>query len=438
MPHKGQRKFHDAFEARDERGDRLYKYFVLCNGRRWGKDRACALQFIKTFTELDNRPPDPSRVPHTHGWVVAPIYPMAQQMWRELKAFWPEHLIAKLDNNDFRIETKRGGVIEVRSAHRPDDLVSVGLDLLWVTEAARVQELAWTNIQPMLNSPGREGLALLNSTPKGMNWFGKAYWYGQDVGPDGLPKQRVPKWWSMTAPTSQNSYLSKEQLQSILDGRWTMPEDLYAQEYEARILNNGSTVFRGVDAAIGGILLSGPIRGHSYVMGVDLGKLRDFTVITVMDRESKQVVEWHRMNLMNWEVQIPKIVEMARKWRATRVEVDQTGIGEPIVDRLKRLIGRATVEGYKMASNQQKLDLIQPLQVAIERKEIKYPNIQVMLHELRQYEYQISEKGTWTMNAPEGEHDDAVVSLALALRACENVTIKLSQGYRRLYPSNRL
>lgn len=433
-PHDGQKLFHAAFRKTDDLGKRAYKYFVLNCGRRWGKDRASIIQYITEFVRLDNRPPDPTRVPHTHGWIVAPTYPMAKQSWMELKAFFPKDLVRRIDNNEKILETKRGGVIEVKSAHKPDDLVSVGLDILLVTEAARVAELAWQNLRPTLNSPGRTGIAILNSTPKGNNWFSQAYWRGQQFLPDGTPNPMyLSSYWSMTAPTLQNSYLDAEQKADIESARTEIPEDVYKQEYEAKILENGSTVFRGVAAVIRGLLLDRPKPGRSYVMGVDLGKVRDFTVMTVMDKDTREVVYWERINKQDWNIIIDAVVLTGRRWRAKKILLDQTGIGEPITDMLRKKFGMNIVEGYVSGSNKQKVDLIQPLQVAIEQKTISFPDIKVLISELTDYEYQISDRGTWTMNAPEGKHDDAVISLALALRASSMKTMKVQQGYRTLY-----
>lgn len=433
-PHDGQRLFHAAFRATNPDGSRKHKIFVLNCGRRWGKDRASIIQYITEFIELDQRPPDPTRVPHTHGWIVAPTYPMAQQSWRELKAFMPKHLVRRVDNNKLIMETSKGGIIEVKSAHKPDDLVSVGLDLLLITEAARVPELAWQNLRPTLNSPGRIGIAVLNSTPKGVNWFARSYWLGQQFLLDGQPNPNyLPTYWSMTAPTLQNSYLSPDQQQEIINARFEMPDDVYAQEYEAKIVDNGSTVFRGVERVLRGSLLLAPVPGRRYVMGVDLGKVRDFTVMTVMDMESKQVVHWERINKLDWDYIIDEVVKTGRKWRVIKMMVDQTGVGEPVVDLLKKKFNTSVVEGYTSGSNKQKVDLIQPLQVAIEKQQVFFPKIDVLYQELTEYEYQITDSGNWTMSAPEGKHDDAVISLALAWRGASQRTMKMTQGYRRLY-----
>lgn len=433
-PHEGQKIFHAAFSEKDELGRRAHKFFVLNCGRRWGKDRASIIQYITEFITLDNRPPDPALIPHTHGWIVAPTYKMSLQSWRELKAFFPADLVKKIDNNEKILETKRGGIIEVKSAHKPDDLVSVGLDLLLVTEAARVPELAWQNLRPTLNSPGRLGITILNSTPKGNNWFSRAYWLGQEYLPDGSPNPiHLKSYWSMTAPTLQNSYLDDEQKADIESARNEVPEDVYAQEYEAKILENGSTVFRGIFKVIGGMLLPGPRPGRRYVMGVDLGKVRDFTVMTVMDKDSKQVVYWQRINRFDWNIILDAVVTVGRQWRVVKLMYDQTGIGEPIGDFIKKKFGQNVVEGYTSGSNKQKVDLIQPLQVAIEQGAISFPRIKELVEELSDYEYQITDRGNWTMSAPEGKHDDTVISLALAVRAASQQTKKLQRGFRSLY-----
>jgi hypothetical protein len=168
-------------------------------------------------------------------------------------------------------------------------------------------------------------------------------------------------------------------------------------------------------------------------MGVDLGKVRDFTVMTVMDRDTNHVVYWERINKHDWDILLDAVVRVGRTWRCGKILLDQTGIGEPITDMLKKRFPGGVVEGYVSGSNKQKVDLIQPLQVAIEQMNVSFPEIKELVYELSIYEYQITDKGTWTMSAPEGKHDDTVISLALALRAAQQRTMKLQQGYRTLY-----
>jgi hypothetical protein len=71
------------------------------------------------------------------------------------------------------------------------------------------------------------------------------------------------------------------------------------------------------------------------------------------------------------------------------------------------------VEGYKF-TNASKKDLVENLSIAIENKNISYPDIPVLLSELGLFGYKISPAGVTSYSAPEGYHDDCVIALALA------------------------
>lgn len=123
--------------------------------------------------------------PSVLWWIVAPNERLAKQNWRDLKKQFPKSWIVACDNTNMVMETICGGVIEVRSAYDPEQLVGSGVDLCTVTEAARIKDLlvAVANIEARLNSPQR-GLAsdrkgamygagemIINSTPLGKNGF---------------------------------------------------------------------------------------------------------------------------------------------------------------------------------------------------------------------------------------------------------------------------
>ena len=58
--------------------------------------------------------------------------------------------------------------------------------------------------------------------------------------------------------------------------------------------------------------------------------------------------------------------------------------------------------------------LIEHLAVLIERKEISFPDIKVLISELSAFQYEISRAGNMKYGAPTGLHDDTVIALALA------------------------
>lgn len=194
-----------------------HRFIVLSCGNRTGKDRFSIMTSIKYFVEClnENRAIDnPEMVPSVMWWIIAPIEPLARQIWRELKAYFPTEWIVSCSNSTYQIETIGGGVIEVRSGYDPNMLVGVGLDLVTITEAARFKDLefAWANLEGRLNSEGRgrkkdrrgseggQGKAIINSSPlPGRNGFYHLYQYGQISSPT-----YSSDWWSCQYPWTAN------------------------------------------------------------------------------------------------------------------------------------------------------------------------------------------------------------------------------------------
>jgi hypothetical protein len=163
-------------------------------------------------------------------------------------------------------------------------------------------------------------------------------------------------------------------------------------------------------------------------MGVDLARLRDFTVLTILDRDSKHVVYWERFNEIDWDVQYSRIVHAARRYNNAIVVIDSTGIGDPIVNTLTG--ARLNLAPYKISGMAAKKRLVDTLRVSIEEEAISYPSLPILIRELEDYEYKISTTGNMSFSAPRGKHDDCVISLALA-------TVGLSEAQWVYRHSNR-
>lgn len=144
-PYEWQKKFHSS-TARCK---------VISGAARSGKDRACVMEFTNKFVELLNEDRDHTYVPKVHAWIIAPTYVLVKQLEREVLATFPSNLVINYTRDDHLIETINGGIIEFKSADDPDSLVSVGLDFVWITEAARIKDFQTVvgNIEDRLSSP---------------------------------------------------------------------------------------------------------------------------------------------------------------------------------------------------------------------------------------------------------------------------------------------
>jgi hypothetical protein len=300
-----------------------------------------------------------------------------------------------------------------------------------VDEAAHVPDRVLREVlPPMLADKGGE--YVLASSPNGRRsafyaLFARGSVSGKPLG--GVTYQ------SFQCPTSGNkAHLDAAWLASQRD---EMGEALYAQEFEAQFLDDFGMVFREEDigAAITDIpgvrlerteVLSDPMPGRYYVVGVDWGRKWDYTVVTVLDAETHpaKLVHLSRWRGTGWETQAADTAAIIARFQPRRVLADGSSIGDPIAEMLDaqirklmpRTAFRPTVERFTFSA-ESKQQLIDRLNVGLAAQALQFPPHKALLNELRCFEYAPGGPGRLKMAAQSGGHDDCVISLALAFYA---------------------
>lgn len=376
-----------------------HRFKVVCCGRRFGKTRmASYIVIIKALSEPDQV-----------IWLVSPKYSQTMIIWRMLRKYLPRSHISNIKEGELYIELVNGSTIWAKSADNPDALVGEGLDFLVMDEAARVKEEAWeTALQPALMD--KKGEVIFISTPKGKNWFYRLYLRGLE----GRDEYKSFNYTSYDNPTLDPEELEKR--------RQTLPELIYRQEILAEFIEGGGEVFQDIQKAIGTTLRE-PIANHTYVMGVDLAKYQDFTVITVADVATKEIVYFDRFSKIDWNYQKEQIQHVFKEYNECCCYIDSTGVGDPIVEDLQRM--DVIISPYKFSINS-KYDLVKNLNIMLKGGLIKIPDIRVLLDELSAYTFEMLPSGIIRYGAPAGMHDDCVTSLmltawALSKNRCEVV-----------------
>lgn len=321
-PFPAQRKIHEAFEKK--------RFVVVSAGNRFGKDYCSNIIFIKYFFECvnENRHIEkPKLTPSVFGWIIAPTERMAKQNWKEIKKIVPAEWIVAISDSTFSMETIGGGVIEIKSAHDPESLVGVGLDIVEITEAARIRNLdaVWANLEARLSSPSRGrqkdrpdgdnrgcGKAIINSSPIGKNFFYTMWTWGQ--------KDHIN--YSSQWESFQFSWLDNPDMKSLAQsevqtryGTITYAEDLerrigtlkYQQNYLAKFISEFGQVFKDftdkcvnyIDPKMSKedqkILIKNwkePKKFYSYIIGYDpaTGGSGDSPIMLVREYETNNIV----------------------------------------------------------------------------------------------------------------------------------------------------
>lgn len=336
-------------------------------------------------------------------WHLFPTYSEAKDaVWRNpamLFRIVPEQWITRKNEQELVVYLKNGSYIQLKGADDPDALRGAAPLGIIFDEFATQKIEAWKVMEPVLRANG--GWAWFVSTPKGKN---HAFEYFER----GL--QGNPEWKSSLLKASTSGIIDAFQLNEMKAG---MSESFYNQELECEFLDGQGSVFRGV-RDITSATPKPPEGGKRYVIGADLAKLRDFTVLTVYDTSINNQVYQDRFQTLEWTFQKKKIQALSQHYNNALVVIDATGLGDPIADDLIR--ANVPVEAFKITETTKK-ELVEKLSIWIEQKRIRVLNIEETVREFEQFTYKLGETGKVHYGAPSGEnyHDDIVISHALAV-----------------------
>lgn len=372
------------------------RFKVLAAGRRWGKTR------LGVYTCLDVASQG------KRAWWVAPTYKMGAVGWRPLQRMGYK-IGAHIRRSGQTIKLPNGGEVTVRSADDPNSLRGEGLDFVVLDECAYMREEAWTEaIRPALSD--RQGHAMFISTPKGRNWFWRIFQLGTTES----------DWESWQLPTSSNPYVFEAE---IATAQATLPEMIFKQEYLAEFLEDSGAVFRNIQATATADRHPSPgdHRGHDVYFGVDWGKQNDFTVIVGVCSICRTMILFDRFNQIDYAFQSERLDVHRDRWKPKGILPERNSMGEPIIEQLLRkgmpiLTGHDGQPGF-MTLGSTKPQLVEDLALAIEKQDIRIMNEPILISELLAFERELLPSGKFRYQAPDGLHDDSVISLALAWRA---------------------
>lgn len=450
------------------------RFNVLDCGRRFGKTKFLCDLLVET-----------AELGFPAGY-FAPTYKHLMDGWRDLIQVTAPIQAKTPDQQEKRIQLTSGGVIECWSldgegaggkkdykAGRSRKYKRVVID-----EAALVPALEGVYdyaISPTLID--LQGDAWFGSTPNGKGAFYR-FWLKGQFG----SSRYDPDWMSWQMPTSMNPYIPASEIERE---KRTKPDHIFRQEYMAEFLEDSGQVFRNLTNCIrpsNQILREKLDPYHVYVIGWDLAKKEDFSVLTVIDCTNKSVVKIDRFNQVEYMLQVPRLVALTEAFQPVEDVVETNG-NEALLEILHMTDYRkngypppkinskgdftqdqiwqaeAVLRRYHDGLAQgaathpvrlpiseftttgvTKEEAIQALVLAFEREEITIPDDPLLLGELEEFGMERLPSGKFRYSAPTGGHDDMVMSLAIGWYRArrymseENLPLR-SRAIRALDPS---
>ena len=204
-------------------------------------------------------------------------------------------------------------------------------------------------------------------------------------------------------------------------------QETWAQEYECKFIDE-ATAFLPYDlistceadkAGRPGLTGMGPC----YV-GMDIGRRKDFTVIWVLEKVGD--VYWTRevsvMKRASFRAQDDELDRIVRDYHPVRVCMDQTGLGEKMVEDAQNRYGRSRVEGV-LFSGPVKHDLALGLRRVFEDRQIRVPIDRDLREDLHSIKKMVTAAGNVRYDAERtGDgHGDRFWAAALAMHATDEV-----------------
>lgn len=340
-------------------------------------------------------------------YYLLPTYGGARRvMWDELiPAHIPPEVIDHKTESPgaLAIFYKNGSIQRFVGCEKPDTHRGINpIDVVF-DEYAEMKEEMWTAIvQPVLRQ--NMGTATFIFTPKGRN---HAWRLMEQAKQD-------PDWYVDVKSVDDTKAVAMEELEKA---RKASPEALYRQEYLCEFLDHAGAFFSRVKENMHEADPM-PIPGHAYQLGIDLAKYQDWTVITPFDLNTFTVLPQERFNRVDWAFQKARIEAVAARYNNARVQIDSTGVGDPIVEDLGhagvQVVDNNNHTGYRFTEVSRR-QLLDNLRVKIEQDQVKLPADDGLYDELASMAFTQTEQGKLKVQVPTGLTDDRIMSLALAV-----------------------
>ncbi len=356
----------------------------------------------KTFTLLNLLGLVAILRPGSVSMLVSPTFGQSQRCLEDLSSAYVDWIRVSSKGNCI-VDFLNGSRIYFKSAEQGNSLRGFTVKkggILCVDESCYVASEVFEILLPVVNK--RKATVVMTSTPDRMSGtFYNLYMRGLQN-----DEKIVSLNWS--------EYLTEVYTQEELD----FYKSIYsARRYRTEILGefsvNSGTVFSNLACCIGKPKSDSQV----YYCGIDWssGSGKDYTAITILNEE-KEVVYFKMFNDVAPMDQVDFIKRVLVEYKPRRTLVEGNSIGSIYYDALVKGLRTLHISKFQ-TSNESKCKIVDQLAAHLEQEKITIPDNEELLRELQGFEEQTTKSGLRTYNCPPPLHDDAVISLCIALEA---------------------
>lgn len=369
-----------------------YQKAILYSRARFTITEA-ATKVGKTFShlwwlfELSHKPPKRG----ANYWWIAPVYSQAKIVFNRLRRVVAQSHVYKINESELYIQNKVGSTIWFKTAEKPDNLYGEDVFGAVFDEFTRGREEAWIALRTTLTATQAPCKFIGNVKGK-KNW-------GYRLGQKARAGESNYEYFKVTALDAVRENILQQT--EIDQAQRDLPENAFKELYMAEALDDQANPF-------GIVFINRQVKPVSQkptkVYGIDLAKSVDWVVVVGLDIDGN--ISFYERWQADWGQTRSRIVQIVG---STPALIDSTGVGDPIVEDIQKVCGRA--EGY-FFTQPSKQKIMEGLASGLQNGHVSVLD-GVMKAELESFEFEYTRTGV-KYSAPEDSHDDTVCALALA------------------------
>lgn len=376
--------------------------------------------------------------------IIAPTYQQASITYKYLDRLFPETLPpqGQLDNLQYQAAQQRWSQItpersesrmrmkwrhnnaQIQCVHAQDPERSIEGERTHgnlIDEAAKCSTQTFASVMSTTSQTG--GWIALTSTPRGKNFFYDLYRQAEEHMRWCEKHQKPYEQFCATARTIDSPYVDKRVVEQA---RLSLPDRLFRQLYLAEFMDDGS-VFVGHRDCVEGELIecygkmqawqTDDAKTKKVVIGADWAKRTDYGVFVAFEvgTSKPRIVGFRRFQGLDYKVAIRELYKFGEQFNEVlMVRHDRTGIGDVINDLMSSFPWPVDPVVF---TNESKSSMVDGYMVAIETRNLVFPNWPELIKEHDNYDVKMSVLGKPTYSAPPGLHDDIVTACFLAWSA---------------------
>jgi hypothetical protein len=197
--------------------------------------------------------------------------------------------------------------------------------------------------------------------------------------------------------------------------------ELFKQEYPEDpitcFLTSGNSYFGDISGFFTAPLNPRYDPTHIYVAGLDFGQSNDFTSMPVLDLSAKVMVDLLHVKKLSWREQRRRIASQYKKWHLRKMGVEMNSVGSVNFEKLQEI---EIYPGKRMncvpfwTTNDSKNLIMSELYEGLHSEGWRLQDIPEVRHEMQTFVSSQTPTGLWRLAASGSNHDDNVISLAIA------------------------